>query len=73
MHGRESTAQRRSACPERLRVPQVWRNAWAEVSMRVGRRRLRSALDLFAPVIAAPADFDAELRWIAGDLGAARD
>ncbi|MDR5806549.1 CHAD domain-containing protein [Caballeronia sp. LZ001] len=41
--------------------------------MRVGRRRLRSALDLFAPVIAAPADFDAELRWIAGDLGAARD
>lgn len=41
--------------------------------MRVGHRRLRSALDLFAPVIPAPADFDRELRWIAGKLGEARD
>ncbi|WP_244815337.1 CHAD domain-containing protein [Caballeronia sp. Lep1P3] len=41
--------------------------------MRVGLRRLRSALDLFAPVIAAPADFDNELRWIAGQLGQSRD
>ncbi|MDR5822380.1 CHAD domain-containing protein [Caballeronia sp. LZ043] len=41
--------------------------------MRVGLRRLRSALDLFAPVIATPSDFDGELRWIAGELGAARD
>jgi CHAD domain-containing protein len=41
--------------------------------MRVGLRRLRSALDLFAPVIPAPADFDNELRWIAGELGKARD
>lgn len=41
--------------------------------MRVGLRRLRSALDLFAPVIPAPADFDSELRWIAGELGQARD
>ncbi|VXC19196.1 Inorganic triphosphatase YgiF, contains CYTH and CHAD domains (fragment) [Burkholderia sp. 8Y] len=41
--------------------------------MRVGLRRLRSALDLFAPVILAPAHFDNELRWIAGELGQARD
>ncbi|CAL8480813.1 CHAD domain-containing protein [Caballeronia sp. S22] len=41
--------------------------------MRVGLRRLRSALDLFAPVIPAPTDFDSELRWIAGELGQARD
>jgi triphosphatase len=41
--------------------------------MRVGLRRLRSALDLFAPVIQAPADIDNELRWIAGELGKARD
>jgi inorganic triphosphatase YgiF len=41
--------------------------------MRVGLRRLRSALDLFSPVIPAPADFDNELRWIAGELGQARD
>ena len=41
--------------------------------MRVGLRRLRSALDLFASVISAPADFDSELRWIAGELGGARD
>jgi triphosphatase len=41
--------------------------------MRVGLRRLRSALDLFAPVIPAPVDFDNELRWIAGELGKARD
>jgi triphosphatase len=41
--------------------------------MRVGLRRLRSALDLFASVITAPAEFDNELRWIAGELGKARD
>ncbi|SAL03585.1 CHAD domain-containing protein [Caballeronia calidae] len=41
--------------------------------MRVGLRRLRSALDLFAAVIAAPSEFDSELRWIAGELGEARD
>lgn len=41
--------------------------------MRVGLRRLRSALDLFAPVITAPADFDEELRWIARELGHGRD
>lgn len=41
--------------------------------MRVGLRRLRSALDLFAPVIPAYDGLDQELRWIAGELGAARD
>jgi CHAD domain-containing protein len=41
--------------------------------MRVGLRRLRSALDMFADVIVAPAEFDRELRWIAGELGGARD
>ncbi|SAL01312.1 CHAD domain-containing protein [Caballeronia pedi] len=41
--------------------------------MRVGLRRLRSALDMFEDVIAAPAHFDGELRWIAGELGGARD
>ena len=41
--------------------------------MRVGLRRLRSALDLFAKVIPAWSGVDDELRWIAADLGAARD
>ncbi|WP_232231867.1 CYTH and CHAD domain-containing protein [Burkholderia sp. WSM2230] len=41
--------------------------------MRVGLRRLRSALDLFEGVITAPPFFQEELRWIAGELGAARD
>nr|WP_249185693.1 CHAD domain-containing protein [Burkholderia ambifaria] len=41
--------------------------------MRVGLRRLRSALDLFAKVIPAYPGLDDELRWIAAELGAARD
>ncbi|WP_342611436.1 CHAD domain-containing protein [Burkholderia ambifaria] len=41
--------------------------------MRVGLRRLRSALDLFANVIPAYPGLDDELRWIAAELGAARD
>jgi triphosphatase len=41
--------------------------------MRVGLRRLRSALDLFARVIPAFPGLDEELRWIASELGAARD
>ncbi|REG50913.1 inorganic triphosphatase YgiF [Paraburkholderia sp. BL6669N2] len=41
--------------------------------MRVGLRRLRSALDLFAKVIPAYPALDEELRWIASELGAARD
>ncbi|KVN02272.1 CYTH and CHAD domain-containing protein [Burkholderia diffusa] len=41
--------------------------------MRVGLRRLRSALDLFEKVIPAIPGLDDELRWIASELGAARD
>jgi len=41
--------------------------------MRVGLRRLRSALGLFEDALSAPASLQAELRWIAGELGAARD
>jgi CHAD domain-containing protein len=41
--------------------------------MRVGLRRLRSALDLFAKMIPAYRGLDKELRWIASELGAARD
>jgi CHAD domain-containing protein len=41
--------------------------------MRVGLRRLRSAIDLFATVIPAYPTLDGELRWIASELGAARD
>ncbi|AZQ55663.1 CYTH and CHAD domain-containing protein [Burkholderia cenocepacia] len=41
--------------------------------MRVGLRRLRSALDLFEKVIPAYPGLDDALRWIAGELGAARD
>lgn len=41
--------------------------------MRVGLRRLRSALDMFSEVISTPQAFDEELRWIAGELGHARD
>ncbi|MGR3908195.1 CYTH and CHAD domain-containing protein [Burkholderia sp. SR8] len=41
--------------------------------MRVGLRRLRSALDLFDKAIPAFPGLDDELRWIAGELGAARD
>ncbi|KXU84190.1 metal-chelation protein CHAD [Paraburkholderia monticola] len=41
--------------------------------MRVGLRRLRSALDLFATVIPAYPGLNDELRWIASELGAARD
>lgn len=41
--------------------------------MRVGLRRLRSALRLFDEVIHCPDDLRAELRWLAGELGGARD
>ncbi|MCP3711574.1 CHAD domain-containing protein [Paraburkholderia sp. CNPSo 3274] len=41
--------------------------------MRVGVRRLRSALGLFGKVIPAYAGLDDELRWVASELGAARD
>lgn len=41
--------------------------------MRVGLRRLRSALDLFEDLITSPPTLQEELRWIANELGAARD
>jgi inorganic triphosphatase YgiF len=41
--------------------------------MRVGLRRLRSALDMFEDIIAAPAVIQEELKQLAGRLGAARD
>lgn len=41
--------------------------------MRVGLRRLRSALRLFDDVITCPDDLKAELRWLAAELGDARD
>ncbi|OBV39195.1 CYTH and CHAD domain-containing protein [Janthinobacterium psychrotolerans] len=41
--------------------------------MRVGLRRLRSAFSLFKPLLALPEDLQADLDWLAGTLGAARD
>lgn len=43
--------------------------------MRVAMRRLRSALGLFAKIAPAirDADLTGEIRWLAGELGAARD
>jgi inorganic triphosphatase YgiF len=41
--------------------------------MRVGLRRLRSALRLFSPWIPFPAALQEELSWLGGELGAARD
>lgn len=41
--------------------------------MRVGMRRLRSALSIFKGLIVPPADMQAELDWLAAELGEARD
>ncbi len=41
--------------------------------MRVGMRRLRSALRLFDPWIPFPPVLQQELAWLGGELGAARD
>src|SRR5690606_8151220 len=41
--------------------------------MRVGLRRLRSALDLFATAIECPTFLQEEWKWLAGELGGARD
>lgn len=41
--------------------------------MRVGLRRLRAALRLFAPVITLPEPLQQDLDWLAGQLGPARD
>lgn len=43
--------------------------------LRIGLRRLRTALELFAPVLGGPAvdRLRAEARWLAGEVGALRD
>ena len=41
--------------------------------MRIGMRRLRSALRLFAKWMPFPKALQTELDWLAGELGAARD
>jgi triphosphatase len=41
--------------------------------MRVGMRRLRSALGMFKGVLHLPAEFQNELDWLSGELTAARD
>ena len=41
--------------------------------MRVGVRRLRSALRMFGKVISVPADTQDGLSWLASELGSARD
>lgn len=41
--------------------------------MRVGLRRLRSALAMFKQQLALPAALQDELDWLTGELGAARD
>nr|WP_315594976.1 CHAD domain-containing protein [uncultured Cupriavidus sp.] len=41
--------------------------------MRVGLRRFRSALDLFEGIAALPPDLEDEVKWMADELGRARD
>ncbi|MDB5839363.1 MAG: hypothetical protein JWQ23_1315 [Herminiimonas sp.] len=41
--------------------------------MRVGLRRLRSALDMFGDAVTCPAQILEDLDWLAAELGAARD
>lgn len=41
--------------------------------MRVGLRRLRSALDLFKDVLQLPANLQQDLDWLGNELGNARD
>ena len=41
--------------------------------MRVGMRRLRSALSIFKELLQLPQDLQTELDWLAGELGDARD
>lgn len=41
--------------------------------MRVGLRRMRSALDLFEDALKCPDAIQDELKWLASELGAARD
>lgn len=41
--------------------------------MRVGLRRLRSALDVFRDAVQLPADLQQDVDWLANELGNARD
>lgn len=41
--------------------------------MRVGIRRLRSAIDIFEDAVAFPPDLADQLKWLADELGHARD
>jgi inorganic triphosphatase YgiF len=41
--------------------------------MRVGLRRLRALVDMFAPLVSPPAEITDGLEWLAGALGATRD
>ncbi len=69
-HVREQVEQMQSQdLPVRLDAPD------AVHKMRVATRRLRSALTTFATLFAADVvrPMRAELRWLAGELGAARD
>ncbi|MFW3168837.1 CHAD domain-containing protein [Geodermatophilus sp. CPCC 206100] len=69
-HLREQVAQVRAQdLPVRLDAPD------AVHKMRVATRRLRSALTTFKPLFAADVvkPLRGELRWLAGELGAARD
>ncbi|NEK56575.1 CYTH and CHAD domain-containing protein [Geodermatophilus sabuli] len=69
-HLREQVAQVRAQdLPVRLDAPD------AVHKMRVATRRLRSALTTFKPLVAADVakPLRAELKWLAGELGAARD
>jgi CHAD domain-containing protein len=69
-HIREQTRQMRTQdLPVRLDA------ADALHKMRVASRRLRSALTTFRPLVAADVarSLGGELKWLAGELGAARD
>ena len=69
-HVREQVEQMRSQdLPVRLDAPD------AVHKMRVATRRLRSALTTFKPLFAAEVvrPLRGELKWLAGELGAARD
>src|SRR3954467_9946724 len=69
-HVREQVAQMRSQdLPVRLDAPD------AVHKMRVATRRLRSALTTFKPLFATYVvkPLRGELKWLAGELGAARD
>ncbi|QBY55524.1 CYTH and CHAD domain-containing protein [Cupriavidus oxalaticus] len=41
--------------------------------MRIGLRRLRSALDIYRSLIACPSGLQDDIKWIAGELGPSRD